>query len=272
MFGVKGEIKKEVKKKTRPKSVSVKLLPPKKRFSSPEEVTNYYKMEGEKVKIALRDFKLKQTGLQLQLARQEYMKVVSQKNDLDELGKDLLSHKKEIEEKVKVLKRKKENEEVHKRAVDDFIKKIKKLEKEARKIMDVRENLMDNQKELVSKMKKLARESSNKFRATDLPTSEDLFKFESSKEQILAKAKMLLSDEMKEMLSDSSLLKSIDASTTRKLRDLNLKIISVNNNKNDVLKKLELLEMNEEKAVKELKRAEGRVKKLEDNYKKLLKR
>jgi hypothetical protein len=79
MFGVKGEIKKEVKKKTRAKSVSVKLLPPKRKFSSPEEVTNYYKMEGEKVKIALRDFKLKQTELQLQLAKQEYMKIVSQK-------------------------------------------------------------------------------------------------------------------------------------------------------------------------------------------------
>ncbi len=272
MFGTKVEEKSKRRAKKGAKDVSVKIVMPKKKFSSPEEVTDYYKVEGEKVKDALKDFKLKQTGLQLQLARQEYMKISSQKKDLDELKTDLMEHRKDVEGKIKYLGRKKEMESVHKKAVNAFTRKMKTLESESKKILNTREMLIQRQNELISQMKNLAKESNSKFKATDLPTSEDLFKFEASKGEVLAKSKIILSEEMKEMLSDNSLLDSVDKKTTNKLNDLNLKIINANNLKKDTMKKLELLDISEERAAKEMVKAEARVSKLEASYKKLLKK
>ncbi|MCK4997723.1 hypothetical protein KAS08_05450 [Candidatus Pacearchaeota archaeon] len=278
MFGTKVEAKKEPVKKPRKKpavkkTVSVSMTTPgKKKFSSPEEVTAYYKAEGERVKEALREFKLKQAELQLQLARQEYMKISSQKKDLDELKVDLDGHRKEVETKIKQLNGMKEKEVIHQKVVNDFTKKMKGLEKESKKIMNTREALIYHQNELIYKMKNLAKESNTKFKATDLPTSEDLFKFEASKGEVLAKSKEILSEEMKGMLSDHTLLDSIDNKTAKKLGDLNIKIIEVQNVKKDTMKKLELLDMSEEKAAKEMAKSEEKVKKLEITYKNLLKK
>ena len=88
----------------------------------------------------------------------------------------------------------------------------------------------------------------------------------------MAKSKEILSEEMKGMLSDHTLLDSIDNKTAKKLGDLNIKIIEVQNVKKDTMKKLELLDMSEEKAAKEMAKSEEKVKKLEITYKNLLKK
>jgi len=277
IFGVKKE-EVPAKKKRRKKVSSADKVAnaikadSKKKFSSPEEVTAYYKSEGNKVKEALRDFKIKQGELQLQLAREEYLKISSQKADLDDLKKDLIQHRKEVEAKIKYLQGKKEDASVHKKSVDAFVKKMKVLEKESKQIMDTREELIKHQNQLVYKMKDLAKQSNVKFKATDVPTSEDLFKFQASKGEVLAKAKALLSEEMKAMFSDSYILEGVDNKTTKKIQGLNVKVINAQNDKKDTLKKLELLEISQEKAAKEMARAEKKVKKLEGLYKKLLKK
>ena len=273
MFGLKEEVPVKRKSRRRVKKKAVIRLPEnKKKFSSPEEVTAFYKAEGERVKVALKEFKLKQTELQLQLARQEYLKISSQKKDLDELKDDLEAHQKDVEMKIKELSGMREKESLHQKSVNAFVRKVKSLEKESKKIMDTREALIRHQNELDYKMKELAKKSNTKFKAADLPTSEDLFKFEASKGEVLAKSKEILSEEMKVMVSDNRLLEGMDNKTAKKLRDLNLKIIEAHNARKDTLKKLELLDISEEKAVREMAKAEDRVKKLEASYKKLLRK
>ncbi|MDA3836395.1 MAG: hypothetical protein PF542_02120 [Nanoarchaeota archaeon] len=252
--------------------IKIKVAEVKRKFSSPEEVTAYYRAEGERVKQALKDFKLKQTEIQLQLSREEYLKISSQKKDLDELREDLLKHQKEIEAKITELRGVKEKEALHQKSVNAFTKKMVLLEVESKKILETREALINHQNDLIFKMKELAKLSNTKFKATDLPTSEDLFKFEASKGEVIAKSKDLLSEEMKILFSDKNILRGIDEKTIQKLRELNLKIIETQNLKKDILKKLELLDISEEKAARELERAEVGVKKLEVLYKKLLKK
>lgn len=258
--------------KKKSNKLEIKVPQVKKKFSSPEEVTAYYRIQGDRVKEALKDFKLKQTEIQLKLARDEYLKISSQKKDLDELKTDLISHKEDFERKIKELQERKDDESVRKKAIELFVKRMKSLENEAKKIMSTRESLIKHQDDLILKMKELAKQSTSKFKVADVPTAEDLLRFESSKAQVLSKAKEILSEEMKGMISDSPIFEEMDEKTVQKLKELNLKIIDVQNSKNDILKKMSLLDISEDRAESEMKRAEERVSRLEKQYEKLLKK
>jgi len=257
------------KKIEMPKSASISGEA--KTFDSPDDMSAFYKAEGKRVKEAIRQFKVNQAEASLGLAKSFYMKIISQKKSIEAIAEDLKNHRKEIDEKISNLKSKKGKEEIHKSSIAAFVSKMKSLESESKKLLDIREQMVAKQIDLVNEMKLMSKEAQRDLDLTDLDTANKLAEFETTKEAAIMKARDLLSEEVAFNFSDNSILERLDDKAHREIADLNTKLAKVQGVKRDTLKKLHLTEITKDAASKKLSQAEGKMKKLEEKYQKLLK-
>jgi hypothetical protein len=262
---------KSVKKisSTRPKKGVLKVG--EKYFDSPKEVVDYYKTEGEKVKKAMKSFKVEQAQGYLGLGKRNLMKVLSQKNKLGTIAHDLEEHKSVLSNKITDLKSQKERGEIHKRHIEKFVNKMRLLETESKKILDTREKLIYREVEMIAEMKKMAKLAQRNLDLTDIATANELAKFEESKEAVLVRAKELLSEEMSKLFADGSLLDRLDEKAVKKIGELNNHLAQIHGAKKETIEKRNVLEISEKETEHTLAQAEIKVKKLEEKYQNLLK-
>ncbi len=240
-------------------------------FESPEEMSAYYRAEGKRVQEAIKQFKVNQAEANFGLAKSFFMKIMSQKKKLEGILEDLHEHRNEIDKKVTDLRSEKTKQDIHKSSIEAFVSKMKALEVESKKILDVREDMVKKEVELVQKMKMMAKEAQRDLDLTDLETANKLAEFESTKEAAIMKARDLLSEEIAFNFSDNSILERLDDKAHREISNLNTKLAKLQGVKKETLQKLHLTEITKDDAKKKLVNAESKMKKLEDKYQKLLK-
>ena len=199
---------KQVKKIDMPKSASISGKA--KTFDSPEEMSDFYKAEGKRVKEAIKQFKINQSEASLGLAKSFLMKIMSQKKNIERIADDLKEHRSDLDKKISSLKSAKSKEEIHKSSIEAFVSKMKKLENESKKLLDVRDEMVRKEVELVKQMKLMAKEAQRDLDLTDLETANKLAEFESTKEAAIMKARDLLSEEIAFNFADNSILDRLD--------------------------------------------------------------
>lgn len=240
-------------------------------FSDPKEIAAFYRAEAARMKEAMKQFKIDQAEGNLSIAKNDFMKIRSQKKKLELIEKDLEAHKDILNKKIKSFSFQKDEQANHEKAVKEFTRKMKALENEAKKLQDTRDQLMMEEGKLISRMKDLVKSCRGELDLTDLKSVSKLNAFERSKEAELIKARHLLSDEMASLFSDSSVLNNLDDKAHKKLVKLNTKLAKVQGDRQDALKRRHLLEISEEDVSKKLDAAADKVKKLERKYQELLK-
>lgn len=258
------------KKPVKPKKGALKVGG--KYFDSPQEVSAYYKAEGEKVKKAVKQFKVDQAEGYLSVSKTNLMKVLSQKNKLGVIAQDLEEHKTVLNNKITELDSQKEKGEVHKRHVERFVNKMKALETEAKRLLDTREELIHREAELIQEMKDMAKVAQRDLDLTDVVTANELAKFEMSKDAVLVQAKELLSEEVNKLFADNTLLDRLDEKAIRRISELNNQLAQIHGAKKETLKKRHILEISENETAEKLAQSEAKVKKLEEKYQTLLKK
>jgi len=241
-------------------------------FDSPQEVSAYYKSEGERVKKAMKQFKVDQAEGYLSVSKTNLMKVLSQKSKLGEIAKDLEEHKLVLNNKIVGLESQKEKGEVHKRQVMKFVNKMKSLEIESKNLLDTKKELIYREAELISEMRKMAKLAQRDLDLTDVVTAKELADFEVSKESVLVKSKELLSEEMNKLFADNVLLDRLDEKSVKRISELNNQLAQIHGAKKETLKKRHILEISEKETEDALAQAETKVKKLEEKYQILLKK
>ena len=273
--------KKSIVKKTSAKNIVKKeAVKPKKGalkvggkyFDSPQEVSAYYKAEGEKVKKAMKQFKIEQAEGYLSLSKTSLMRVLSQKKKLGDIAQDLEEHKSVLSNKITDLDSQKEKGEVHKRHVERFVNKMKSLERETKKLLDTKEELIHREAELIAEMKEMAKIAQRDLDLTDVVTANELAKFEMSKEAVLVRAKELLSEEANKLFADNTLLDRLDEKAVKRISELNNQLAQIHGAKKETIKKRHILEISENETAEKLAQSEAKVKKLEEKYQALLKK
>jgi len=239
-------------------------------FNSDKEVENYYKEERERAKNFLKEVEKGKAASLLEVAKKQYNQVKNEKDNLDLLLHDLISHAKNIAEKTKEINK----DKGHNKENIEFIRKLKnsflKLEKEATDMINVRKGLANKEKTLVERMNKLAEDSIGKLRLSDKENAERLLDIENSKVRLINEAKNLLSQENYEMLLDDKVLDKIGNIARVKIKTLNKKLKELRKDRIDTLKQKQLLEISEEKAKERVIAAEKRMDKLKKKYKRVL--
>lgn len=267
---VSKSVKRVKKKPAKPKKGALKIGG--KYFNSPQEVTAYYKAEGEKVKKAMKRFKIDQAEGYLAVSKKNFMKVLSEKNKLGAIAQDLEEHKSVLNNKIADIESQKEKGEIQKRHVEKFVNKMKTLEKETKKLLDTKEELIHREAELISEMKKMAKLAQRDLDLTDVKTANELAKFEVSKEAVLVRAKELLSEEVNKLFADNALLDRLDERAVKKISELNNQLAQIHGAKRETLKKRHVLELSEKETAEKLAQAKAKVKRLEEKYQALLKK
>lgn len=241
-------------------------------FDSPDEVSAFYRLQGERVKKALKRFKLKQAESYLGVAKGNLMKILAQKKKLGKIAQDLEEHKAVLNEKIGDIESQKEKGEIHKRNVKRFVNKMKSLEEETKKLLNIKEQVIFKEAELIKEMKDMVKVAQKDLDLTDATTAHELAKFEESKEAVLIRAKELLPEEMDKLFADNSLLEKLDEKAVKRLRELNINLAKIHGAKRETLKKRHTLEISEKETSRKLARAEADKKKLEEKYQDLLKK
>jgi len=258
------------KKVVRPKKGALKIGG--KYFDSPKDVAAYYRTEGDKVKKAMKKFKVDQAEGYLGVSKNNLRKILTQKKKLGLVAQDLEEHKNVLNSKIVELNSKKDKGESHKRSVKTFVDKMKSLEVEAKKLLDTREELIHKEAEIISEMKKLAKLAQRDLDLTDVKTAKELANFEMSKETILVMARELLSEEGARLFADNVLLDGLDKKAINKISELNSNLAQLHGAKKETLKKRNILEISESETREILAQTETNVKKLEEKYQALLKK
>jgi hypothetical protein len=239
-------------------------------FNSDLEVENYYKQERERAKNLLLNVEKEKAVSLLEVAKKQYNHLKIERDNIDFLMRDLVSHAKNISEKVKELKLDKKNN----RENIDLIQKLKssffKLEKEAYNIVSVRRTMADKEKFLLDKMSKLATDSVPKLRLTDNENAERLLETQKSKEKLLEEAKALLLQENYKMKFDDKVLDRIGNHAKTRIKKLNRKLKGLRKDRIELLKKKQLLQISEEKARDKLIPAEKNIDRIKKKYRKVL--
>lgn len=258
-----------VKKINMPKSASISGEA--KTFDNPEEMSAFYKAEGKRVKEAIKQFKINQSEASLGLAKSFFMKIMSQKKNIEDISEDLKNHRNDLDRKISELKSEKSKEEIHKSSIEHFVSKIKSLENESKNLLDIREEMVQKEIELVKEMKIMAKGAQRDLDLTDLETANTLAEFESTKEAAIMKARDLLSEEIAFNFADNSILNRLSDKAHREISNLNTRLAKIQGVKKDTLKKLHLTDITKVEANKKLSEADSKVKMLEEKYQKLLK-
>jgi len=243
-----------------------------KSFDSPESVAAFYRSEGQKVKQAMRQFKVDEAEGKLGIAKNSFLKVQSQKRKLDVIKKDLLAHKNSLDEKLVYLSSAKEKQEGHKTHVQNFMRKMKLLESEAEKLMETREDLMNGESKLIAEMKDLAKTVQGDLNIKDLKSVKKLLDFEDSKEAALMRARDLLSEELRILFLDNNVLEGFSDKSHKDLVRLNNRLANVQGSKKDALQRMHILDISEKDAKEKLRIANEKVKQLEKQYEAFLKK
>ena len=241
-------------------------------FDNPEEISAYYKLEGERVKKAMRQFKIDQAEGYLGIAKNDLVKILSQKKRLGNIASDLQNHMDDLNGKLVDINSKKEEAESHKKNVELFVRKMKDLESQAKDILDTREDLIFKEAEIIAEMKKAAKLAQADVDLSDIATAKALARFEASKEAVLLRAKELIPEERHSLFADNSTLEKLDARAVKKIDVLNEELAKIQGAKKETLKKKHILEISEEETQDSLAKAEAKAKRLEDRYHKLLKK
>jgi len=241
-------------------------------FNDPEEMSAFYKAEGKRVKAAIKQFKINQSEANLGLAKSFFMKIMSQKKNIENISNDLKSHRNELNKKISELKSEKTKGEIHKSSIESFVSKMKSLENESKRLLKIREEIIQKEIELVKQMKQMAKEAQRDLDLTDLETANKLAEFESTKEAAVMKARDLLSEEIDFNFSDNSILNRLDDRAHREISNLNTRLAKIHGVKKETLKKLHLTEITKDEANKKLSEAESKIRDLEGKYQKLLKK
>ncbi|MGK0232641.1 MAG: hypothetical protein ACI9P9_000735 [Patescibacteria group bacterium] len=260
------KIKAKPKKTVRKKSISVG----EQSFSNPTELRAYYKAEGERVKKAMKDFKIKQMEGYLTVSKNNLMGVLSQKKRLGMIATDIEDHRKQLGNKLSEMGVEKDKVQGDKVVLDRFVSKMKSLEREAKKVQDMREQLMEKEAELVIEMKKLATQAKRDATLTDAATADELEKYELSKEAILLRAKDILGEQHDVLFADNEILDKLDHRVLSKIDKINTQIAEIKGATKKTLEKRELLEISEKDTDLALKDAQRKLDKLESKYHKLL--
>jgi hypothetical protein len=269
-------LKKSSGRKTIKKSSSEKL--DKKReekvsekvFNSDREVENYYKQERERAKDFLKQVEKEKAASLLEVAKKQYDQIKNEKNNLDLLMHDLVSHARGMAEKTKELNLDKKNNKENINLIKKLRGSFYNLEKEAVNIVSVRSGLANKEKLLLDRMSKLALDSAGKLRLSDSENAERLLEIEKSKEKLLIEAKALLSQENYEMKLDDKVLDNIGRMARRKIKNLNRKLKDIRKERVDLLKKKQLLEISEEKVKGKLIWAEKRIDLIKRKFRRVL--
>jgi hypothetical protein len=241
-------------------------------FDSSQEVSAYYRTEGEKVKKAMKQFKIDQTEGYLSLGKRNIMKVLSQKNKLGKIAKDLEDYKSILNNKITDLEAQKEKRDIHKKQIDEFVRKMKFLEIESKKFLDTRAELIHKEAEMITEMKKMAKLAKRDLNLTDVAMANELAKFEMSKEYVLVHSKELLSEEMNKLFADNALLDRLDEKVVKNISKLNDQLAQVHGAKKETIEKRHILEISEKETAERLVQVETKFRKLEEKYQKLLKK
>jgi hypothetical protein len=260
------KVKKSPTKSSKKKEETVKQ----KVFNSDKEVENYYKEERERAKTFLKQIEKEKASSLLEVARKQHNQIRNEKENLDLLIHDLVSHAKKIVEKTKELNLDKKNNKENIGLVRKLKGSFYNLEKEAVNIVTVRSGLANKQKLLLDRMSKLALDSAGRLRLSDSENTERLLEVERSKEKLLIEAKTLLSQEGYEMRLDGKVLDNIGRMAHRKIKILNKKIKNIRKERVDLLKKKQLLELSEDKVNDRLIDAEKRIDLIKRKFRKVL--
>lgn len=266
------EVKAKSPKRHVKKALDSHLIVGGRSFDSPESVAAFYRSEGHKVKQAMKQFKIDEAEGKLGIAKNSFLKVQSQKRKIDAIEKDLSAHKNALDEKMVYLNSAKDKQEDHKTRVQDFMRKMRLLESEAEKLMKTRSGLMDSESKLITEMKDLAKTAQGDLDIKDLRSVKRLLDFEDSKEAALMKARDLLSEEMRILFLDNTVIEGLNSKSHKDLVKLNNQLASVQGSKKDALQRMHILSMSENEVKERLKVANERIKHLEKQYEEILKK
>jgi hypothetical protein len=269
---VKAKAKPKVKTRARKKAPVGGMVIRGKSFDNPESVAAYYRAEGQRVKQAMRQFKVDEAQGRLGIAKSNFLKIQTQKRKLGVIEKDLKSHKDLLDKKILSINSARIKQEGHSGRVLEFMRKMKSLENESKKLIDTRESLIKSEEKLVSDMKDLAKTAQGDLNMKDLKSVKRLLDFEDSKEAALMKARGLLSGELRDLYSDNVLIEDLDKKAHNDLIRLNDRLANIQGSKKEALQKMHLLEMSEKEVKEKLFMENKKVRQLEDKYEKLLKK
>lgn len=165
-------------------------------FRSMDEIAAYYKDQGKKADDVVRQFQLDKAKGYLSVAKSNLQKNSSQRNKFELIAKDIEKHKTLLDKKISEFNSEKSKNVSRKKDIDMFVKKMKTLDKEAKKFLQIRNSLVSKEAELVSSMKKSARASKKNKSIGNVQKTRALVKIEDEKEIVLNHAKKLLPKEM----------------------------------------------------------------------------
>jgi chromosome segregation ATPase len=243
-----------------------------KSFDSPEAVAAYYRAEGQKVRRAMKQFKVDEAQGKLSISKSNFMKIQSQKRKLESIEKDLHAHRDELDKKISDLGSVTKVQTGHNQKVREFSRKMKSLQDAADRLIKTRESLIQDEAKVVRDMKDLAKTAQGDLDIEDLNSIKKLAEFENTKESVLMKARDLLSEDLRVLYADSNIIDDIDKTAHKKLEQLNEKMSNIQGSKKDALEKMHLLEISKEGVAVKLASAEKKVRQLEEKYEKLLKK
>ncbi|MCG8698738.1 MAG: hypothetical protein MI922_11855 [Bacteroidales bacterium] len=240
-----------------------------KSFSSPKEISDYYRKQGEKVRSAVRQFNIGKVHDELDVAKKSYMKIMSQRRKLEKMHQDIEVHLRALDSKVNEIKGEKKKKELDSENVKGFSEKIKGLRLEAKKIFDLKEELLYKESDLVKEMEELTKGVDRKIDFDSFVSSKEFADFVSSKDMILLRAKEVLSNEAKDLFSND-FFKGFNERVGKEIRKLNSDLDKVEEARRKTLEKMNLLEISEREADKRLAKADAKIKRLEERYRLLL--
>ncbi len=131
---------------------------------------------------------------------------------------------------------------------------------------------MDNEAKLITEMKDLAKTSKGDLNIKGLKSLRMLMEFEDSKEAALLKARDLLSEELRVLFLDNSILDDFNDKSHKDLVKFNNRLADIQGSKKDALQKMHLLDISKKEVEGKLRAANEKVKQLERRYEKFLKR
>lgn len=263
-------VKKKAEKMAKKGQFDANLIIGDKTFDNPASVVAFYRSEGNKVKQAIRQFKLDEAEGKLEIAKNKFLKVQSQEKKLDVIEKDLKAHKDAIDEKITHLGSTKDKEKNHDACIQGFMKKMDTLEEEARQIIQTRENLMSDQSKLIVEMKDLAKTAQGDLDIRSLESVQTLLDFEDSKDAVLIKARDLLSEELRVLFLDKEIIQGFSNKSHQDMAELNKKLAEAHEERKEALQRINLLNENETDVRAKLRSADIKVKQLEKRYEKFL--
>jgi hypothetical protein len=239
-------------------------------FDSENQVEKYYKVEKQKAKDILDELERKKAVSLVNIAKKQLLQVRNENHNLHVIHNDLKNHINNISKKIKEINNEKE---INKKNIDNIPrlkKSLRKLEREEAGFMNVRKELVTKEKIIIDKINDIVNKNKSKLKVSDKDKSDNLSSIEEEKQRLIKEAKTLLIEEKYELYADNDVIDSIGKIAQFRIKRLNKKLKELKKIRLNVLKQIQLLELNEEKAREKIRACEKKLNHIKNKYKRIL--